>query len=305
MKALTDEQRHHWETQGYLILKQALTPQEVALFSSEIDRLRRIPGFEPVRDKELPIGHYGWLPHADSLDDTGWMDRRDLLPYGKHFVDLMDRADVFDLIVDIMGPYLCLSMTQAIVRPPSETFPGYTHTDGGEALRCIRPSETSHPLAMKAMYLLTDVTEPDSGNLTIFPGSHRRQIPYNTDDPITPTSPGSLQIMGEAGDCILFPHAMWHGPCKNLSGRARKTILYNYCQMFMRQYDFEITPAIAEWCSPRQRRLLGDLGYDFRPGSYFYGPRDQVEMITGEAQEKPYKEVNEALGIRRKVQTAT
>ena len=287
MLTLTSEQREHWETEGYLVLRQVLGPSEVALFSTEIDRLRRVPGFEPVRDKDLPIGHYGWLPHADSLEKHGWMDRRDLLPYGKHFVDLMDRPYVFDLIVDIMGPYLCLSMTQAIVRPPSETFPGYTHTDGGEALRCIRPSETSRPLAMKAMYLLTDVNEPDSGNLTLFPGSHKRQIPYDAETPVSPTSPGSLQIMGEAGDCILFPHSMWHGPCVNRSGRPRKTILYNYCQMFMRQYDFEITPSLAEWCSPRQRRLLGDLGYDFRPGSYFYGPRDQVEVITREQNPQP------------------
>lgn len=279
MNKLTKDQREHWEREGYLVIQNALSPNEVALFNSEIDRLRRVPGFEPVRDKNLPIGHYGWLPHADTLNNDGWMDRRDLLPYGKHFVDLMDRPHVFDLIVDIMGSYICLSMTQAIVRPSSESFPGYTHTDGGEALRRIRPSESSPPLAMKAMYVLTDTTERDSGNLTLFPGSHRKQIPFDTDTPVTPTSPGSTQVLAEAGDCILFPHSMWHGPCKNLSGRARKTILYNYCQMFMRQYDFEMTPALAEWCSPRQRRLLGDLGYEFRPGSYFYGPRDQVDVI--------------------------
>ncbi len=282
MHRLTSKQRDHWESEGYLVIRNALSSTEVALFNSEIDRLRRVPGFEPVRAENLPIGHYGWLPHADSLNNDGWMDRRDLLPYGKHFVDLMDRPNVFDLIVDIMGPYICLSMTQAIVRPSSDSFPGYTHTDGGEALRLIRPSESSPPLAMKAMYLLTDTTEKDAGNLTLFPGCHRKQIPFETDTPITPDSPGSFQILGEAGDCILFPHSMWHGPCKNQSGRARKTILYNYCQMFMRQYDFEITPALAEWCSPRQRRLLGDLGYEFRPGSYFYGPRDQAAVIAGE-----------------------
>ena len=37
--------------------------------------------------------------------------------------------------------------------------------------------ETSRPLAVKVMYLLTDVTEPDSGNFTIFPGSHLRPFP--------------------------------------------------------------------------------------------------------------------------------
>ena len=133
---------------------------------------------------------------------------------------------MFDLIVDIMGPYVLLSMTQSIVRPSRETFPGYTHTDGGEALRRIRVTESSWPLAVKALYLLTDCTAPDSGNLTVFPGSHLRRFPDKSDPPISPRSPGSAQLLGKAGDCILFPHALWHGPAPNRSGRARKTILY-------------------------------------------------------------------------------
>ncbi|MEZ5549682.1 MAG: hypothetical protein R3E82_02205 [Pseudomonadales bacterium] len=60
---------------------------------------------------------------------------------------------------------------KAIVRPSATKFPGYTHTDGGEGMRRIRVTETSRPLAMKALYLLTDVTKPDSSNFTVFPGA--------------------------------------------------------------------------------------------------------------------------------------
>ena len=47
----------------------------------------------------------------------------------------------------------------------------------------------------------------------------------------------------------------------------------------MRCYDFGAIPDVAQRATPRQRRLLGDLGYDFRPGSYFYVPKDQAEVI--------------------------
>jgi hypothetical protein len=100
------------------------------------------------------------------------MDRRDLLGYDQSFRDLIDRPNVFDIIVDIMGPYVLLSMTQAIVRPSTETFSGYTHTDSDEALRYIRVTESSRPIAVKVMYLLSDVQGTDNGNLTVFPGSH-------------------------------------------------------------------------------------------------------------------------------------
>ena len=69
-------------------------------------------------------------------------------------------------------------MTQAVARAASESFSGYTHTDGVESLRLTRVGESSPAIAVKAMYLLTDVHGENCGNLTVFPGSHLRLIPY-------------------------------------------------------------------------------------------------------------------------------
>ena len=180
-RALTAEQREQWAVDGYLQLEGALSPSEVDFFSKQIDRVRTQPGYEPAPGK-LPRGHYAWVDHADPNPEA-FMDRRDLLTYHQAFIDLIDRPRVFDLILDLMGPYIQFSMSQAIVRASTETFPGYTHTDGGEAQRAIRVTETSRPLAVKVMYLLTDVTEPDSGNFTIFPGSHLRPFPERAERP--------------------------------------------------------------------------------------------------------------------------
>lgn len=280
MLKLTDAQHRQWAVDGYLHLKQVLDPDEVALYSRLIDEMRYQPGWEPCPD--IPRGHYGWVernPHAD--EPEAFMDRRDILAYGQAFLDLIDRPNVFDLVVDIMGPYVTLSMSQAIVRASTPDFAGYTHTDGGEALRMIRVTEDSKPLAMKAMYLLSDVGGPNSGNFTVFPGSHMRQIPYNADAPPTPLAPGAVQLDGEAGDCYLFAHSLWHGPAPNHSGRGRKTLLYNYAQMCLKAYDFPTMANVADRCTPRQRRLLGDLGHAARPGDFFYAPTDQVEVICG------------------------
>ncbi len=279
MQKLTDLERAQWQVDGYLHLRGVLSPEQVALYSDEIDRIRTEPGYEP---SDLPRGHYGWLPHSADTAVEGFMDRRELLKYGQSFIDLIDHQPVFDRIVDIMGPYLLLSMTQAIVRPSTTNFPGYTHTDGGEALRHIRVTETSRPIAVKAMYLLSDVNGTDNGNLTVFPGSHMRPFPDDEERWPTPHSAGAAQLQGKAGDCYVFPHALWHGPAPNRSGIARKTILYNYCQMFARCYDYPVPPELDAELTPRQRRLLGDMGYDFRPGSYFYAPRDQASIITGD-----------------------
>ena len=283
-RSLTEAQREQWAVDGYLQIEGALTAAEVAFFSELLDKVRLQPGYEPAPGK-LPRGHYAWADHADpSLD--GFMDRRDLLTYHQAFVDLIDRPQIFDLILDLMGPYIQFSMSQAIVRASTDTFPGYIHTDGGQAQKSIRVTESSRPLAVKVMYLLTDVSGPDSGNFTIFPGSHMRAFPDRPERVPHPHSLGAVPLLGKAGDAYVFPHALWHGPSPNRSGKARKTILYNYCQMFMRAYDFGSPyAALFDRCTPRQRRLLGDLGHGpaFRPGDFFYAPEDQEAVMTGGA----------------------
>ena len=279
MHKLTEEQRRQWAVDGYLHLEGALDDNEVGRYRAELDRIRPLPGWEPAKIEGLPIGHYELLEGARDPDPEGFMDRRDLLGYGPPFLDLIDFPPVFDLIVDIMGPNILLSMTQAIVRPSTDRFPGYIHTDGGEALREVRVSETSRPLALKALYLLSDVAGTDAGAFTVFPGSHLRPFPTRLDPPLTPRTPGAVQLPGRAGDCYLFSHSLWHGPSANLSGRARKTLLYNYCQLFLRSYDHHDVSPAASQATARQRRLLGDLGYDFRPGSYFYVPLDQQQVM--------------------------
>lgn len=280
-RILTEEQREQWAVDGYLQIEGALSPAEVDFFSDLLDDVRTKPGFEPAA-AELQRGHYAWkLP--DQKKDA-FMDRRDLLPYHQAFIDLIDRPRIFDLILDLMGPYIQFSMSQAIIRASTDMFPGYIHTDGGEAQKTIRVSETSRPLAVKVMYLLTDVTGPDSGNFTVFPGSHLRPFPERDERVPNPKTPGAVPLLGKAGDAYIFPHAIWHGPSPNHSGKARKTMLYNYCQMFMRAYDFSGPyTALLDRCTPRQRRLLGDLGHgpDFRPGDFFYAPLDQEAVMTG------------------------
>jgi hypothetical protein len=280
-RILTEEQREQWAVDGYLQIEGALSPAEVDFFSGLLDDVRTKPGFEPAAT-ELQRGHYAWKLPDQNKD--AFMDRRDLLPYHPAFIDLIDRPAIFDLILDLMGPFIQFSMSQAIIRASTDMFPGYTHTDGGEAQKAIRVSETSRPLAVKVMYLLTDVTGPDSGNFTVFPGSHLRPFPGRAERLSNPKVPGAVPLLGKAGDAYVFPHAIWHGPSPNHSGKARKTMLYNYCQMFMRAYDYSGPyTALFDRCTPRQRRLLGDLGHgpDFRPGDFFYAPLDQEAVMAG------------------------
>ena len=181
------------------------------------------------------------------------MDRRNILPDSQEFIDLIDHSSIFEPVVELMGPYIQLSMAEAVVRPPNPDDAGYIHTDGGEALRRIRVSETSWPLQIKVQYFLTDLRKPGSGNFTLFPGSHLRPYPEG-DNPVTTATPGAVQLCAEAGDAVIFPHALWHGVSTNHSRRARKSLIYCYSQMCFRTFDFNgHAPDLLDRCTSRQR----------------------------------------------------
>ena len=105
------------------------------------------------------------------------MDRRNVMEDADAFVELMDHPGILGVVVDLLGPYIQLSMSEAVIRLPDPEFKGYIHTDGGQALQHIRLSDTSWPLQLKIQYFLTDVLEPNGGNFTLVPGSHRQAFP--------------------------------------------------------------------------------------------------------------------------------
>lgn len=255
---LTAEQKETWSRDGYLLLKGAIGKRRLQELRHALDSLYR---------------------RSRRKTGSAAMDIRNVLPENKAFIDLIDPAETFPLVLDLLGPYIQLSMAQALVRPPDKQNQGYVHADGGQAMTRIRVTETSLPLQLKIQYFLTDVKGTDRGNFIVYPGSHMRPLP-GTETRIDPSTSGGHQIEAEAGDAAIFPHALWHGVAPNRGKRARKTLIYCYSQMCFRQFDFKgHSPEVLEACSPRQRRLLGDLGVDWRPGAYFYGPKDQLEVV--------------------------
>jgi ectoine hydroxylase-related dioxygenase (phytanoyl-CoA dioxygenase family) len=261
-KKLTNAQLDMWNRDGYLVLRGVLPKTETSALRSDVDRL-----------------HRKYVLRNPEADATKGLDRRNILAESDRYIKLIDHRSTFGIVQQLMGPWIQLSMAQALVRIPNPKYDGYVHTDGGQALSRIRVSETSAPLQIKIQYFLTDVNGQDRGNFVLFPGSHLRPYPHNGDRP-TPRTPGSVQIEAKAGDAAIFPHALWHGVAPNKGRRARKSLIYCYSHHCFRQFDFNtLNSEVLDRCTKRQKRLLGDLGADWRPGAYFYSPKDQEQVI--------------------------
>jgi len=271
VRHLTSGQGASFARDGYLFVPGALTPAEVARLTDEVDRLYE-------RDV---------LGSADP-DPTRRLDALGCVGESDAFIELVDHPTTFNLVLDLLGPWIQLGLTTVTYHPPNPTYQGFLHVDGGPSMQRIRVSETSWPLQVKIIWFLTDTSEPDMGNIVVVPGSHLRSFPEEGGinefgEPPAETTPGTYQLCAAAGDALIFTHALWHGGVRNLSDKPRKNLQYGYNQAFFRSFDFLATPPeLLPRCTPRQRRLLGDHGPAGQPKHHFYPDRDHARLMYGE-----------------------
>jgi ectoine hydroxylase-related dioxygenase (phytanoyl-CoA dioxygenase family) len=251
---LTDAQRAEFELNGFLVIDDALSPDEVQKYLALVDQIDRTA--------TTTFGGAARRPGEP-------LEMRNCVAYEPAMTDILTHPSAFPAIVDLMGTNICMTTSHVFIRPPT---PGAQsshkqigwHKDGP-------PSETTPPmngrfpwLYTKVGYFLTDLTIPDAGALRVVPGSHR-----NTAPPWKPGAPdpyGYVEIRCKPGTAVIFENRLWHAVGPNYSNVARKNIYIGYCWRWMRPIDYVAqSPALIERAAPIHRQLLGDvkseLGY--------------------------------------------
>jgi len=277
---ITPAENKFFREQGFLLLKSVFTQAEVAPLLAEVNRV------------------------VNDAANVGAILREEAYVFNKNsfrlvrifrqstmFDHLIDHPGYFGKLVSLIGPHIQLMGTEIFVRGPSSEAIVNFHTDLGEGLQQILPDDHNFFLQIKMQIFLTDLSEADSGNFMLVPGSHRIRV-TDTDEYCTVKSmnrqigpDGQLpenaqQVLAKPGDVLFFPHSLWHAVAPNRSGRTRYSIVLRYGQLALRPYerfDPVLTDTRREF-TRRQRRLLGDFGID-NPGPY--RPANQAEIIYG------------------------
>lgn len=242
---LTDAQRADLERDGFLLLPGVLTPEQVAHFTAVVDRL----------DADFRA--------EKSMDGYGTVEIRNAIarPGGDGLLPLLDWPATFPLVADIFGWNIQLTTSHVFVRTPNPSEPPTFkaidwHADGPNpqfpTLGGVFPR-----LYGKIGFFLTDLSEPDHGNLRVVPGSHKSaKRPEN--DPETGEPKGAIQVMTKPGDAVFFEQRTWHAVGPNYSTLPRKNVYIGYCYRWMKAIDFVTQPAeLLDKANPIQRQLLG------------------------------------------------
>ena len=220
------DQRFSFETDGYLVLESFLDPGHVARLRAALQRAI-------ARRRELErrgTGHFA-RPGEEPGEEHGGSTRIFyLLADDPLFLELVDYPPVMPYVRGLLNqsqPHFHAS--DAFCEEGARAAPARWHIDGPDnGFRNLRPRVPM--LELKIGYFLSDMTQPDQGNLMVVPGSHKTDFdPTESARAGFDTFPGATQVRCPAGSCVIFHNALWHtrGPSTRSDGR-RIMLYYAY-----------------------------------------------------------------------------
>lgn len=227
-----EAQWRQFERDGYLVLPGALDAAALEGYLAAVERCCAAdPAFDPRR----------------------YYERENVVELDPALTELIDHPRHVGFAWDIYGELTKVHESQLFVRPPHAAVTEW-HRDGARAVpyRVLAPRL---PLHLKVGYWLTDQSEPERANLTVVPGSHRRDYleQYTTHEP----APGERQLCFPAGTMTLMHCSLWHRVAPNRSASVvRKALYVSYCPSWVVAVDR--VRSSRPWIETlsRERRIL-------------------------------------------------
>jgi ectoine hydroxylase-related dioxygenase (phytanoyl-CoA dioxygenase family) len=261
---MTADQREQFERDGYLVIKGALTTDEVAYYENALDR---VYAAKQAEGKVAPGASMHVLSAVANCPEA---------------VGLIDHPKTFPFIWSMLGWNVHIYHSHLDVHPPirqPKPFLFEWHQDGGRQNREIE-SDPRPRLSVKLAYWLSDVSETGRGNFKVVPGSH---ITNRIDGPprrdiVWPEPEGSIELCASPGDVVFFDRRLWHTRTNNYSDITRKGMFFAYAHrwQFARDENDDLYESEAfQSFSPVQKQLLaaplaapGEVKGDHQWGHY-------------------------------------
>ena len=238
---MADEQRIFYETNGYLVLPDVLSPEELARVREAADRAEQEWRRDPARLGE----------RREALQSV-----QAIIEYDPIFLDLLEHPRVFPIVREILGDDIALIDNDYYITPPMhgpERHNAWHYDEGFTGV--YHPRST---MMVKVFYALEDVPE-DGGPTAFVPGSHRYPLDFKMPVPSDIDSmPGHVRMAVKAGTAYLFTGRMYHAALPNRSQKTRRVLIFNYGHVWMKPWQgYEPSERLkAAATTPVRKQLL-------------------------------------------------
>jgi ectoine hydroxylase len=240
LNRLSDGEREFFNTQGYLIVENALDDGVNSRLIEVVDKIDARERTEENAGKLLSV--------------------TDIIREDPAVVDLLDCPTTFPKIWAILGWNIYLYHSHADVTPSEnhakQNWSVAWHQDSMRVNDEIE-SEPRPRLSLKVGYYLSDVSQPGRGNTLVVPGSHlRNELECPQDGQSNPE--GAIPICAPAGSAAIIDRRIWHSRSANSSDIVRKVIWLGYSYRWLKPKDAMTVEHLYAELDPVRRQLLGD-----------------------------------------------
>ena len=245
-EAVSEAQRLFAETNGYLVVEEALSPTELEALRAAADRAEATWRSDTSRP--------GW--RQENIEQV-----QSIIEYGDEFLELAAHPKIFSVMRELLGDDVTLLFSDYFITPPHTPSQIHWHRDA----RILGPYHPRSRMFAKAFVLLSDVG-PDGGATAVIPGTHKYEEDWafpEVDDPAE--MPGHVKMAFKAGTVWFLHGRTYHAALPNDSDTTRRVLIYSYGHLWMKPWQgYEPSPALKTKATNAVLRQLLHVGDPYR-----------------------------------------
>lgn len=221
----TDKQKRQFIHDGYIVARQAVAP---AMIEAARKLINHTLGDKGMNEADLPkLRAQSYCPDVRKAEAIS---------------DLFNQSSLFPLVESLVGVGRISRRdgAQIALRFPGQLFkdppPPKGHLDGlGSGLNGSQQGEYARGFTALVTVYLADVPEIDSGNFTVWPGSHVTVRDHLLKHGVEVLGNGQprldwphppVQVTGRAGDAVISHHQLIHTAAANASPNIRYAAIF-------------------------------------------------------------------------------
>jgi hypothetical protein len=259
----TDMDIYLFDLRGYLILKNALTTDEVAALNAVVDEI-------------MPLGHgewYGYV-HGHTYGDNEGTNLQQIYEAGEPFEALIDHPSWFDKMKHFVGGEgtfdhkhgpLFIDENFVSIRGPGQAIGLHSGGHTGTKRNQFRYHNGRFQCGQVNILIgLTNIGPGDGGTMVI-PGSHKANFPHpdfakysmGGEQASVDGMEEAIEVYLEPGDALLFVDAISHGSAKRENLGDRRIIVYRYGPSWGNfRHGYQPSQELLERLTPQRRQIV-------------------------------------------------
>lgn len=260
---LTDMDIYLFDLRGYLVLKNALTADEVAALNAGIDAI--LP---------LDVGEWYGYVHGHTYGDDEGLNLQQIYEGGEPFEALIDHPSWFEKMKYFVGGEgtfdfkhgpLFIDENFASIRGPGQAIGLHSGGHTGTKRNQFRYHNGRFQCGQVNILIALTNIGPGDGATMVIPGSHKANFPHpdfarysmGGEQASVDGMAEAIEVYLEPGDALLFVDAISHGSARRTNPGDRRIIVYRYGPSWGNfRHGYQPSAELLKRLTPQRRQIV-------------------------------------------------